>query len=152
VVTIGIFFSSRICDRLVGHRAAVLDAVDAELGHAADAGVEGGVRGDRDAVAVGLVDDGLELGVGELDPVVARHDLDQSAPPRTWSRTARRISSGPLASRQHQYVWPPVWTIASPVTFSRGPGKMPCSTACLAARLVRFMPEVADEGDAGSAG
>ena len=55
----------------------MLDAVHAELGHARDAGVVGGVGGDRQAVAVGLVDDRLQLLVGELERVVAGHDLDQ---------------------------------------------------------------------------
>jgi hypothetical protein len=61
----------------VAHRAAVFDHVDPELGHAVDAGVEGRVGGDREPVAVALVDHGRELLVGELEAVVAAHDLDQ---------------------------------------------------------------------------
>ena len=55
----------------------MLDHVDAVLEDAADAVLVGRVGGDRQPVPVGLVDDRVELLVGELEPVVAAHDLDQ---------------------------------------------------------------------------
>ena len=59
------------------HGAAVLDDVDAEFGDALYYRVEGGVGGDGQAVAMGLVNDGAQFGVGEFDGVVAGHDLDE---------------------------------------------------------------------------
>ena len=55
----------------------MLDTVDAEPGHPLDAGVVCGVGGDGQAVPVGFVDDRVEFLVGELQRVVARHDLDE---------------------------------------------------------------------------
>ena len=77
VVTMGICFSEQQIDGRVGHAAAMLDAVDAKLGDTGDAVVVGGVRGDGQAVAVALVDDRGQFLVGELQRVVAGHDLDQ---------------------------------------------------------------------------
>src|SRR5215217_922649 len=64
-------------DGFVAHRAAMFDAIDAEFGDAANAGVVGGVSGDGEAIAMGFVDDGFEFGIGEFERVVAGHDLDQ---------------------------------------------------------------------------
>ncbi len=52
----------------------------AEFCHPRDAGVVGGVGGDGQAVAVGLVNEGVQLVVGEFQRVVARHNLDQIGP------------------------------------------------------------------------
>ena len=65
---------------LVGHVAAVLDAVHTKFRHPTDHAVEGGVRGDRQAVAVGFVNHGVQFIVGEFVEVVAGHDLDQVSP------------------------------------------------------------------------
>ncbi len=55
----------------------MLDAVDAEARDAVDGLVEGGVGRDGEPVPVRLVDDRVQLLVGELEGVVARHDLDE---------------------------------------------------------------------------
>ena len=59
----------------------MLDDVDPELHRAPDRRVEGRVRRDGTLVLMRLVDDRFELGVGELDVVMARHDLDEVGSP-----------------------------------------------------------------------
>ena len=67
----------QLADGAVRHAAAVLHGVDSEIHGPLDRGVEGGVRGDGQPAPVRLVDDGLEFLIGELQQVVAHHDLDQ---------------------------------------------------------------------------
>ena len=55
----------------------MLDRVDAVLEHAANAGIERGVRRDLEPVAMGLVYDRVEFLVRELEQIVAAHDLDE---------------------------------------------------------------------------
>ena len=88
---------------LVGHRAAVLDDVDAEFGGAGDGGVEGCMCRDRAFVFVRFVDDGFELRVGQLEIVVVRHDLDEVgavhhllAHRATHLVRARRFAAAPI--------------------------------------------------------
>ena len=122
-------------------RAAMLDHVDTELGATPDAGVEGRMGGQGQAVAMRLVDDRRQLLVGELERVVAGHDLDEigAAAHLLAHGAAHLVGAARLA--------------AAPVGVPTGlddrlrrrpaaadPGKMPCATACLANRLVLFMP------------
>ena len=62
---------------LVAHGTAVFDHIHAELRHAPDAGIKGRMRSDGQAISMRLVDDRAQLIVGELQQVVATHDLDQ---------------------------------------------------------------------------
>ena len=75
-----------VLQRVVGGQRAVLDAVDPGPDAGADAGVAVGVRRHAQAVAVGLVDDGVQLLVGvllapgggaERHDAARRRDLDQ---------------------------------------------------------------------------
>src|SRR5664280_2119771 len=51
------------------------------------------------------------------------------APSLISVRVARRIASGPSASRPMKCPWPPVMVMTRPATFIRGPGMNPCSIA-----------------------